>query len=53
MFIDSCICINSFWIKEKEVGREMNKVNNQINDLQLKYMLYMYYFVLSFLQIEV
>lgn len=21
-------CINSFWIKEKEVSREMNKVNN-------------------------
>lgn len=46
-------CINSFWIEEKEVSREMNKVNNQINDSQPKYMLYMYHFVSSFSQTEV
>lgn len=49
MFIDSCICINSFWIKEKEVGREMNKVNNQINDLQLKYVIYVLFCVIVFI----
>lgn len=48
MFTDSCTCINSFWIKEKEVSREMNKVKHQINDSQPKYMLYMYHFVSSF-----
>lgn len=53
MFTDSCTCINSFWIKAKEVSREMNKVNNQINDSQPKYMLYMYHFVSSFSQTEV
>lgn len=46
-------CINSFWIKEKEVSREMNKVNNQINDSQPKSMLHMYHFVSSFSQTEV
>lgn len=53
MFTDSCTCINSFWIKEKEVSREMNKVKHQINDSQPKYMLFMYHFVSSFSQTEV